>query len=646
MSFDWAGTAFRIDRLQPDGTVLLVRLTDENLRLSSRDELLLEYGAGRISATIVSCESKPIGIPLYSRPLDELPPEIHAETRRRHRYVQALLDGGGGGSSARVLKPLITKIATEIEDPKPPSVTTLYRWLSRYRALRDARALIPRTDQRGAKTLRQDDRILALAAEATEDAYKASPLSTVTAIYDRLAAKITAENQTRFNGDALKMPALRTMYRILSRLEAYDRIVLREGKVAADKRLRINRSAEPTTDILERVEIDHTPLDLFLIDERTWLPLGRPTLTVVVDHFSRMLLGYSLSFGDPSTAAVMAALRHAILPKQPGSDGFPELPIEHKWPCYGRPDLIVVDNGREFYSNSLDQVSMDLGVKIHFCPKHQPRFKGTVERYLKTVNYSFAHQLPGTSFARWHLRGDYDPQKHAVLTLAEFRHVFEKWVVDVHAQQLHRGIATTPWTKWHEGLQRREPELPADLRQFQQRIGLNDERSLRRDGIVLNGIRYRGDELQPILSAYGEGVRVRIAYDPYDLGAIQVWGPEQEVPVTVLAVDQTYAAGLTEHQNKAIRASLREQGESDEDTEALQRAKTQLSAFIQDLMVSRKQKHRRHAAKLRGDRAHQSTSPEPVPLQLVAIPPKKKPAADVSKSENVPVPAYPRFILK
>lgn len=646
MSFDWAGAIFRIERVQPDGVVLIERLKDGGLKLSTRDELLAEFGTGRISVAAESSESKATGLPLYSRPLSDLSPALHAETRRRYRYVQALLESEPIVHTPRYLKPLIEGIAAEINDPKPPSATTLYRWLSRYRALRDVRALVPRTDRRGSKVLRQDDRILTLAAEATEEAFRASPLSSVKAIHDRLAAKIASENHRRFNGDALKVPAPRTMYRLLDRIEAYDLITLKEGKAVADKRLRINRRGVQTTNILERAEIDHTPLDLFLIDERSWLPLGRPTLTVVIDHFSRMLLGYSLSFGDPSAAAVIAALRHAILPKQPGSDGIGNVTIEHAWPCYGRPDALVVDNGLEFHGDSLENVAFDLGIHIQYCPKHQPRFKGSVERYLKTVNYSFAHQLPGTSFARWHQRGDYDPQKHAVLTLAEFRHLFEKWVLDVYAQQLHRGIDTTPWARWHEGLRRREPELPADVRQLQQRIGLNDERSLRRDGIVLNGIRYRGDELQPILSAYGEGVRVRISYDPYDLGAIQVWGPEQESPVTVLAVDQLYSAGLTEHQNNAIRAHLREQGQIDQDTESLQRAKAEISSAIEELMVSRKQKQRRLAAKLRGDRAHQPLPPEPAPLQLVASPPKKKRAAERSESEAVPIPAYPRFILK
>ncbi|MEL4419744.1 integrase, partial [Shewanella algae] len=76
-----------------------------------------------------------------------------------------------------------------------------------------------------------------------------------------------------------------------------------------------------TTRILERVEIDHTPLDLFLVDDRTGLPCGRPTLTMCLDHFSKMPLGYHLSFSAPSLGAVIGALRHAVLPKEAMAGG-------------------------------------------------------------------------------------------------------------------------------------------------------------------------------------------------------------------------------------------------------------------------------------------------------------------------------------
>jgi len=296
----------------------------------------------------------------------------------------------------------------------------------------------------------------------------------------------------------------------------------------------------------------------------------------------------------------MGALRHAILPKAPAKEALPELKTVHSWACYGRPDVMVVDNGVEFHGKDLDSVAYDLGIRVQYCPKHQPRFKGVVERYLKTINYFFAHQLPGTSFARWHLRGDYDPLKHAVLTLAEFHQIFQKWVLDVYAQTVHRGTHETPWVRWHEGLRHREPELPDSVKALQQRIGQIEERALRNDGVVLNGIRYNGNALAPILCAYGPGTKVRVLFDHEDLGDIQVWGPDSTEPVGVPALDQSYARGLTALQNDLIRAAVREKGASQQNQVALEQAKQDIISAVENLMGSRKQRNRRRAAEIRG----------------------------------------------
>ncbi len=644
-AFEWDGTPFRIERMQPDGELVLERLTDGAFVPASRDQLLDDYAHGRVSLGHVPSSVKASAT--FSRALETLPESMKAEAHRRWQYVQALLDQGSFVFTQEHLRPVVGAVALRIGDSKPPSVTTLYRWYSRYRLSRDTRALIPRTDRRGPSKPRQQQAVLRLAAQAVEEAFKASPKTTVQNIYVRLLAKIDAENRLRMACDHLKHPSRRTVYRLVNRMDVHDQLTLREGKPAADKRLRLNKVGTTTACILERVEMDHTPLDLFLIDDRTWLPLGRPTLTVAIDHYSRMLLGYYLSYGDPSTAAVMGALRHAILPKQPASKAIPGLDVEHRWPCYGVPDLIVVDNGLEFHGRDLDDVCLDLGMKIFYCPKHQPRFKGTVERYLKTVNHGLAQQLPGTSFSRLHLRGDYDPQQHAVLTLAEFVAIFEKWVLDVYAQQVHRSIGVTPWSRWHEGLKHREPGLPADLQDLQRRIGMISERALRRTGISLHGIRYSGDELQGILSAYGEGVRVRVLFDPEDLGSIQVWGPDQEQPFSILAVDQTYARGLTARQNELIRESLRDKGAANEDTAALLRAKHELASAVQALMDSRKQRQRRRSGAIRGI---SSSKPQAeVVTQVPEVIPVTPPAAQrTSKTgvEDMPLVRYSTFRVK
>lgn len=635
--FNWDSAAFRIDRLPPGDSVLIERVEDGEYKIVKKDELLREFSAGRISteqATESVTKSR-----TYSRPMADIPESLRNEVRRRLTYLRALEAHGGPLFTPTFTRPIALQIAEQMGDKIPPSATTLYRWHCLYRQANDSASLLPRTDRRGSRMLRQGERVLQLAEEAIEEAFLTSPKAGANDVFILLKGKILQENTRRFGDRPLPVPSLRTVFRWLQRVESYDLAVLRDGKTSADKRFRINKQGVKVLNILERVEGDHTPLDLFLICEKSFLPLGRPTVTLFKDNFSRMPVGYYLTFGAPSSAAVMGALRHAVLPKEKLQQVIPGLEIEHEWPCYGVMDSLVLDNGLEFLGFDLDSVAMDLGVRLQFCPKHSPQFKGSIERFFKTMNHFFVHQLPGTSMARLQERGDYDPAKHAVLTLAEFKYIFEKWLLDVYAQTVHRGIGVTPWAKWHEGQGRRPLVLPSSLQAFERRIGLVTERSLRRDGLWLNNIRYSGEVLGPVLRKFGAGVRLRVLYNHEDLGDVQVWAPDSDEPITVQAVDYDYAKGLTSVQHDLICAKLREEGSATEDRYARDRAKYELAQSIQALMASRKQRNRRQAAALIG-----LTSANP--SKEVAKPsnpkPKKVIRAVEQKSESLP-PVLPSF---
>jgi putative transposase len=91
----------------------------------------------------------------------------------------------------------------------------------------------------------------------------------------------------------------------------------RFGRTTADLTRAPRGPGVRTTRPLERVEVDHFLLDVHLLCHKTGRRLGRPWLTVLVDHFSGAVLGYHVSFATPSAASVLAALRHAVLPKTP-----------------------------------------------------------------------------------------------------------------------------------------------------------------------------------------------------------------------------------------------------------------------------------------------------------------------------------------
>lgn len=117
-----------------------------------------------------------------------------------------------------------------------------------------------------------------------------------------------------FNLNPLKV-SRESVRKIALNIDQYDVMNSRYGRRAADTKRGPRAAGVVTTRPLERVEMDHFLCDVHLVCEKTGIRLGRPWLTLAVDHYSGMVLGYYLSFAPPSAASVLAALRHAILPK-------------------------------------------------------------------------------------------------------------------------------------------------------------------------------------------------------------------------------------------------------------------------------------------------------------------------------------------
>lgn len=95
----------------------------------------------------------------------------------------------------------------------------------------------------------------------------------------------------------------------------YEKILLRKGKSAADATFGKVDQRPETKRALERVEADHTRLDLFVIDERHGIPLGRPWLTLFYDNHTKSIIGFYLGFEPPSYLLVSLALEKALLLK-------------------------------------------------------------------------------------------------------------------------------------------------------------------------------------------------------------------------------------------------------------------------------------------------------------------------------------------
>ncbi|AZS51495.1 hypothetical protein DM558_12265 [Entomomonas moraniae] len=101
----------------------------------------------------------------------------------------------------------------------------------------------------------------------------------------------------------------------------------RYGRKNADYYFRSVGKGITAKHILERVEVDHTPLDIMVVNEETGIVEGRPYLTCLLDVKSRMPLDMEIGFEPPSVLSVMKALKQAIWFKDWINEAYPTIKI-------------------------------------------------------------------------------------------------------------------------------------------------------------------------------------------------------------------------------------------------------------------------------------------------------------------------------
>ena len=112
---------------------------------------------------------------------------------------------------------------------------------------------------------------------------------------------------------------------------------------------------------LELYQIDHTLVDVIVVDEVDRRPIGRPWLTVVIVVATRMIAGYYLSFDHPSSTSVALALSHAALPKDKYLRRFD---LTTEWPVMGLLARVHLDNAEEFHARALERGCQEYGISV------------------------------------------------------------------------------------------------------------------------------------------------------------------------------------------------------------------------------------------------------------------------------------------
>lgn len=552
------GEDFRVESRARTGEVNLKHIRDNRSVVWTDEDLMDKWDRGELRRIPqVRSRNKEQITELFDKDISCFSDSEKKEMFRRAEYVREYDARKPRKRTEKVLQPLIDAVADKIEDPNKPSWRQLARWIAVWRDvgcpnLRDPRSLVPLHYLKGNRVKPFHPEVEEVIEDVIDQKWLIPNRETVDGLHKLILYRtsgiptVGCDPHYLESDGSLRVPSKRTIYR---RIENYvneeARAIGQLGQNYADAHCKPVLLGPQAEYPLEQIEIDHTLLDVIVVDEESGLPLGRPWITVALDRFSRMILGFHLSFKPPGVVVTMQCLRKAIRPKSWLKEDYPE--IINEWPCFGRPRLIVVDNAPEFHSESFKDACRLLNITIMYCPARTPRYKGKIERWFGRLARQYIHTLPGTTFSNPKQRGTYDSEANAIMSLADLKRGLLMWIVDEYSRSHHRGIDAVPADKWAEGIKRVGANPPLQLADLNVLLSNVQNRVLSRKGVTINGLTYCNDspQLKRLINHPDRPETVKIRVDVEDVGHVFVWDWISKKMMEIPCIDQSYAKGLT-----------------------------------------------------------------------------------------------------
>lgn len=438
------------------------------------------------------------------------------EANRRYNIIRPLLE-----CSHRT-----ALIVSEQAYQQGVSIMTIYRWIKAFESTGRISSLI---DQRngGKGKSRLEDEVEIIIQATIKDFFLT--------MQKRSVQKTCVEVITRCRNAKLPLPSFNTVRNRIGQITGETKLKQRESAKKAYEQFAPQIGKFPGADWpLAVIQIDHTLVDIILVDEVYRLPIGRPYITLAIDVFSRMVAGIYISFDSPSALSVGLCIVHAILPKDKWLAKFG---LTTSWPLWGIMRKIHVDNAKEFRGEMLKRACQEYGIDIEWRPVRRPQYGAHIESLLGTFLEEI-HSLPGTTFSNPQKRGEYNSENNAAMTLREFEEWLINYITGVYHQKIHTSLKTSPIKQYEKGIFGTEDMLGIGLPNIivdEERLRLDFmpyvERTVQTYGVIIDRIYYYSDTLRRYInSTLPESLKRKRKFlfkrDPRDISVIYFYDPE------------------------------------------------------------------------------------------------------------------------
>jgi putative transposase len=474
-------------------------------------------------------------------------------------------------------------------------ITTLFRWRKIHRQNGFASALIPAKRGRKWGNLRIQDDVEKIMQSVIEDTYLHKQRPTVQTVVEELMRRCRLAH--------VVPPHPNTLRNRIHRISEETRLKKRGQGDLARTRFKPITGAFPNAHLpFDVVQIDHTDLDIITVDEKYRKPVGRPHITLATDVYSRMVVGFYVSYDRPDAAAVGICLTQAMCPKE---ELLAKLDVKGDWPVWGQIGTVHCDNAKEFRGGALQRGCQEHLINLAFRPPGLPEYGGNVESLMRLLGNEI-HKIPGTTFSNPVARKGYDSEGEASLTLSELEKYLAEFFVNVYHQRTHGQLGTSPLNKWRLGLLgdgdqaglgiMPKPENPKRiLLDFLPSV----ERSIQRYGVHIDLITYYDRVLDRYINSFESDNKkskrmFTFRIDPRDMSRVYFFDPEQKDYFPIPYQNRSHPSmSLTEY--KEVRERLKQMGHSSPNEHLIFDALDKLHKSIEEGRQKTKVARRQHA---------------------------------------------------
>jgi Mu transposase, C-terminal len=281
---------------------------------------------------------------------------------------------------------------------------------------------------------------------------------------------------------------------------------------------------------LQYVFADHWLIDAWIVDEQTRQKISCLWLTLLIDAYSRSILGMALLYEDPCIESLQQALKHAIWEKSSHLD----LGLEREWACYGIPLQLFLDNAWAHHSHSLENLARVISrngiynsIDLVFRPPYKGRYGAIIERLFKNFS-SQVKELAAGAIQSSDPKTIRTAASNACLLYPDMSRLLHQLILK-YQHTPHRELhGMTPHQKWSEGLQSTGFPLLPPLTPAMDRLFLRmypQTRQVQSRGIPAFGLHYWSSELGGIerVDRTGHAVQYNFRYDPVDISCISLF---------------------------------------------------------------------------------------------------------------------------